>query len=514
MIKEVEITKKIIKEHISPNIKINISGAPLHTITTYNKCNFQILIFSIISFLTVLLLTKNLFKDYKHIIKIGINLLTSFLGATTILLLFSSDIHFITFAFGSSLIGICIDYSYHYYSIKNNKKETIKNITHSYITTALCFSPLLFSNLSILRQIAIFIIAGLSTTYLLLLTERNNEIKEIPNYKKTILSKTNKIIILTSILIISIIGIFFVKIDNSAQHLYTPSKKLLEQEKTFLTLNGPQLTNFLIIKDKTLENLLQTEELLKKDFNFFSLSTLLPSKSTQIKRESLIKNLYNNQAKIIKQELNLTTLPTFKKSQFIDEEIFKHTFGDKLFKQFLTTENNYIYSIIPLTKKLNIDKENIFEFSPQQSIITQLNLLSKQSYQLLGYSIIILSLFLVLSYKRKTIYYITPSILGTIFTISLLSISGNTLTFFHILSLFIVIGLTIDYSIFHMDNSSNTKVIFYSFLTSFISFGLLSFVDFQLISSMGKTIFIGLGSSYFLSRFIFTKLPPTQAQKL
>ena len=75
------------------------------------------------------------------------------------------------------------------------------------------------------------------------------------------------------------------------------------------------------------------------------------------------------------------------------------------------------------------------------------------------------------------------------------------------LSLFIVIGLTLDYSIFHINAVDNHEIkpVLFSFLTSLIGFGILGFASFFLIRSMGITLGIGLLFGYLISLFLFRR---------
>ena len=76
---------------------------------------------------------------------------------------------------------------------------------------------------------------------------------------------------------------------------------------------------------------------------------------------------------------------------------------------------------------------------------------------------------------------------------------------FHMLSFFIVIGLGLDYTIFNINTTSDEEMrpVMFSFLTSFVGFGLLAFTSFFLIKSMGITLGLGLALSYLISLFLF-----------
>ena len=72
-----------------------------------------------------------------------------------------------------------------------------------------------------------------------------------------------------------------------------------------------------------------------------------------------------------------------------------------------------------------------------------------------------------------------------------------------ILGLFLILGFSLDYSIFRLNGEEKSKnAVFISFVSTAVSFLLLSFTSFKLISSLGLTIFIGVTVSYISSLFM------------
>ena len=132
---------------------------------------------------------------------------------------------------------------------------------------------------------------------------------------------------------------------------------------------------------------------------------------------------------------------------------------------------------------------------------------SHESYRLLTICAVALVLLLMVMYGKKAFVYLTPSILAVGLTAATLTWFNQPITFFHLLSLFIVIGLTLDYSIFHINavDKHEIKPVLFSFLTSLVGFGILGFASFFLIHSMGITLGLGLTFGYLISLFLFRR---------
>ena len=133
----------------------------------------------------------------------------------------------------------------------------------------------------------------------------------------------------------------------------------------------------------------------------------------------------------------------------------------------------------------------------------QIELYTNETYKLLVACGAMLLIVLVALYRGRAFRYLAPPLLGVLLSLGVLGIFGISITFFHLLGLFIVIGLGLDYAIFHINKDTELRPVFYSFLTSFIGFGMLAFTSFFLVSAMGTILALGIAGAYFLSLYLF-----------
>ena len=86
---------------------------------------------------------------------------------------------------------------------------------------------------------------------------------------------------------------------------------------------------------------------------------------------------------------------------------------------------------------------------------------------------------------------------SSVITVSTLVLSGVEISLFHILGLYLVVGLGLDYGIFIFrdnqrgDDGCFTAVLL-SAITSIMAFGILSQSSTPMISSFGTVIFLGI----------------------
>lgn len=476
------------------NDNVHLSGAPIHTVKMFEQTKKDISSISVLAVLMLFILTYGLFSNIKSILLIGLNLAVAFLFGVLSVFLFSPSVHFLTFAFGASLVGICIDYSFHRFYCQKSS-GLFQNISSSFLTTVCCFAVLLFSDLALLNQIALFTIGGLCGTFLWIFicpTIPNEKIHAVKTFKFRF-----KKIFLMLFLILCFAGLSKTYMDHSPQNLYKPAPELQKEEAFFHNLNGKDFSNLMLIKGSDFQSVLQKEEKIKEKFDFFGVSTLLPSIERQKENTELIKMLYNEQAIALQSELGLTQTPEFKQTPLIWQDDFARQFP-LLMQQFVVETNSGVWSIIPLSTEPNTKDKDVLIFKPSTYLSNQLDLQATKSYYRLFISFGVLFVILFMIYKGRAFKYLLPSLAGCVGTLSILSYLNQPITFFHFLSLFVVIGLSMDYTIFLFNNKNTLylKPVFYSFLSSFIGFGLLSFVHFYMVAVIGQTIALGLLLSF------------------
>ena len=81
---------------------------------------------------------------------------------------------------------------------------------------------------------------------------------------------------------------------------------------------------------------------------------------------------------------------------------------------------------------------------------------------------------------KKGITIILPSIIGSIFSLAILGLLNIEVNIFNILAIFLIIGFSLDYSIFRFNGAKDSdNAVFISCITSVLSFFLLSMTSFK-----------------------------------
>lgn len=553
--KEVKKLVDIQKEFSKNGTKVYLTGAPIHSYFASSHSIFEINLICILSTLFVIGLVFWYFGSLSPLIPIGLSIGLGIYAGYCMTALVFRNIHILTFVFSTTLIGVCVDYSLHYFvALKEGKtgteviKDIFKSLTVSLITTVSAFLILLFADFTLLRQISIFTITGLVTVYGIVvlwypllekiglgykpdcrvgktqcphkadkdafvgqaMPDNNSNEKHAFLHLGIFASKPRLTAQLLSCLIaiLLIIGLFHTHFDDNIKNMYTPPKTLLNAEKLFTEIAGTSAdTSIFVVKGNNLEELLQKEEEIVDKLNgieYQALSKYVPSEKRQKSNQILRKELYRT-------KLNdfAIFLPVQKRSQLISQNYgnnFLSASNDFEFmkKNFLIDKNTSIMVVSGYNGE-KIDGVRIINF--QKDISAQIKHCRRVCLGLLIPIFGLLYLLLAKIYDKKSgLKILLPSICAVILLFGFLGLFGCSINLFHLLAIFLIIGFGLDYSVFRFTNPEKAgDSVFLSCITTVFSFALLAFAGFKLISSLGTVLSLGLLSSYIFSLKLIEK---------
>ena len=511
MNKEVKNLIDLKEKQSNELVNVYLTGAPVHSYYASARSMNEINIICIISAIFV----SGLILGYFRSLKILLPILTSLaigmgMGYFTTSLLFSS-IHILTFVFSTTLIGICVDYSFHYL-MECDLKKVFKSLTVSMLSTVCALLILLLSGIELLRQIAVFTSAGLITVYFIVILfyqylppQKSRNIFDLKFSRA-------KIFILSFIALVICIGLFRIKFNDDIRTMYKPSKQMLAAEKLYKEVTSTNSnTSFVIVEGDNLQEILEREEIIGEKLNenntaYYAISKFLPSIKRQKENAHLHRMLYDEELSVFNELLTSQDLwnirhfadhcfaeDAFKQIPQLNEFMLDNTHSmmvlyDVENPQFLTCMDKAHYVNLPVEISNGIKQVRVTCLKILLPIFILL-------YVLLGF---------IFSFKNAC-KIILPSIVASLFSICFISIF-QPINLFHILAIFLITGFGLDYAIFRFNGSKNSNdAVLISCITTVFSFLLLAFTSFKLISSLGFVLALGLLSSYILSILLISK---------
>lgn len=545
-----QISKVFAKLSQKHGVELLKTGSIFYTIAGTKQAQQEIMGITIISLLAIIVIICYFFHSYRPLLLAIAVILPSFIIAIVVCQLIFHTIHIVALIFACSLVGVAIDYVFYYYcatysSNTNSSRFTIllklmPALPLGVISACLGYGLLLLIPFPGVRQMAVFTIVGLVTAFInvclfapYLVPSNNNMPKQLSNIAKLLQKfrkfKVNKILIILSylgILSVFLLGIARLKVEDNVHTFQALSAELQQEEQKISTLlKFNKETKFLLVKEKSIEALLQREEAVmeildklqeqKQLTNYRAFAMLFPSQQRQREnRELIMTQLYGQRliklAKTINVNLkadvdllgvnNMLMIPGKTVPTGWQDLIHYEPNGEVLGYVLLTgvvNSNVLQKALYKFTKVYYIDPPMEYSelFSKYRLLIT---------YLLFA---VLTTFFTLLSIKVgiiKAFKIIKPLGLSLLASIGVLGLSYKYFTLFHAMGLILVAGVGIDYALFlyyqkTTNNQDNVVLLIantFAALTTVLSFGLLLFSNTTAIANFGFMVFLGIVFCY------------------
>jgi len=540
------------------NAQINYTGVVNYANRYQQRAKFETSYIGIFSFCLIFLLILIAYRSIKCLLWGAVPIFSALLCGLAGSVLFFDRIHLISITMGTCLIGICIDYSFHYlseYAFCKGKwdssvglKHILSGISLGFLTTTIGYAIFFFIPFTGLKQIAVFTITGLAGAYLtvvilfpLLFRKKDTCRDSYWLFKPSILayfrmfdSKIFRysaslfflIIIITGLPKLSFrddMSIFEMKTDD-LDNTVNDIQKLTgtEYEREFLLITGESqeklLQNIENITDK-LAHLQKNNEI----SGYLALTKFVPSIRTQkAGSEMLVKKLQAEKTKIADLFLETGFKPEALQNLINDakESQGRYITIDEWLKSPVSIEHEKLWigkiedlyiSAVLLSGIKNIKTLEEIVIDQNTHLINNHSRISHLIKQLREslilfipaiYSIFLLILIIRYGFK-KSLSVFAPSVMSLFLTISILSLFSIEVNIMHILAIILVLALGIDYSVFLAESIENPSVacisIVLSSATTIFSLGMLAFSMIPALKSIGLTIIIGISTTLLLS---------------
>ncbi len=474
------------------------------------------------------------------------------------------QLHIIALVFGASLIGVSIDYTFHFLitrlKMSNEKsgwspelgiKRLFNGLTLGLITSASAYASFVFSGFPGFQQIALFSSVGLLAAYLtvvglfphVLSRQAQGEAHEalfalanqyLQYYQKLF---QPKIIIVVGILLLSVFVSGMMRLTNNddIRLMQTPQAALLEEHETFQSLTGQQAAHqFFLVAGENPEQMLQRleslhERLSDENIQAQSIAQWLPSASKQKQSQAQVKeHLLSTQqlakflgqlhvSSIAQQSIVAGQVEKMQKTLALSEAgpVIKQALG---YPMYLTHENHY-YGLVLLDAApetqvmaaLAARSEGVVWVDRVVKTNQLLTEFREKSSQLI--MIAVAGIFLLLSLRYGlpgALQVVLPPVLSMAMTLAILGGLAIAINVFNIMALLLVLGIGIDYSLFLRESRTHaaetTVAISLSAITTLLSFGLLALSETQAIQSFGLTIIVGISCCFIFAPLVLNSL--------
>lgn len=556
-------TQNRFSEHLIPlledfehnGIQVSTIGAIFHAITGAKQAAKEVSHIGILSLLGIIGLLWLVFRTLALFRIVTVVILSSVIVGISSALLIFQKIHILSLVFGSSLLGVSVDYAIHYYC----KAYQYDGDTHSRdffiilrkLTPALplavlssCLGYLLLVCIPFpgIQQMAIITTAGLLCAFIsiylwgpYLVRTQNRKLSYLGIKINAVLQDMVNVghrFNFNKFLILAMMSVFFVGIVKlhfeDRLHYFQPVNERLKKDEALLKslITFDNSFQYLSVQNQSLDAVLQNIESLIPELEqlklkgeisgYRSITSLLPSKIRQEENKALLKTLYQAQLKDFLNKLNIVEHPDVSFLALNAPLLFVLPELPEGWRDLIHVNENMITANVFL---MNVqDPKTIERLVEKNTGIKYVNPIGEYSELFSLYrNIIMAAIVLVLSMVvvfislynnfRMMIKIMSPIVLSMMFTLGLISCLGFPLTLFHMLGLMLVQCLGIDYAFFLYweDKHSNFLANALTALTTILSFGFLIFSSSIAVHDFGMAVFIGILTCFFSTTFFLGK---------
>ena len=307
----------------TPGLVIAKSGVPFHSYESSKEAKSEIAWISGVSIVLILLLLLYVYRSPLPIVATISTIALAIFTSLAFTWFVFGNVHVFTFVFGTSVIGVSIDYAIHFFTswksgVRHVRSHIIKGLVLGFMTTEFSYIALTFADFSLLRQMAVFSMVGLLSSFLTItllfhvVFERTLNIKAgikkvKLQEKKLPLAIPKKFIkfysnvpawfvrVIMAVLIFAFLpGLRSLNIHTDLSSLYTMSDEIKAAEALNKKMNNTGFSpNYFIVEGESEEEVLEreeelTERLLQAEKNnllksHLAISSFFPSLKTQNK---------------------------------------------------------------------------------------------------------------------------------------------------------------------------------------------------------------------------------------
>lgn len=494
----------------------------------------------------IVLLMLWVFRSATPLLLALLSITIGLLVAFCVTLWLFGKVHLFSLVFGASLIGVSIDYAFHYLTDRlaaGRKWHSISGLQHIFaaitlglITSLIGYLGLLIAPFPGLQQLALFSATGLLAAYLTVvawypwLAARPSKERSLPGlalwqaWLACWQQKRVAVYLPAAIALASLLAVTQIRYDDDIRQLQALPPQLKSQESVIAQLTGVHASQqMLLVRAENNEKLLQRLESLEPTLANWqhqgiisahqSLAQTIHSVAQQQQDYQLIKALYQGFSSSLSQNLGLKQVASF-------DAAFNPVFLQDYLQSPVSEPVRFMYlglidekvSAAILLKEVS-DSSVIKRFAEQDAEILYLNKTEDISQLFSQYRVKVMELigaallviFSLLSWRygvRHSVRIVLPCLIACLAGLAVSVFTGSTLNLFNLLALVLVIGIGIDYTLFFAEQQASHSTLLavtLSAITTLLSFGLLALSATHAIHSFGLTVLSGIFIAWLLA---------------
>lgn len=528
-----------------PETQILNAGVPLHGAHAAARAQWEMRVIGGLSLLAVVLLVLAVFRSGRPLLLTLAAIGTGLLLALSVCSWLFERLHLITLVVGASLIGVTVDYAFHYFATAADHSDSPRSvlsrvgpaISLGLLTTALAYAALLAAPFPGLRQMAVFSICGLLGAWWTVLclfpwaaAGPARPPAALNTIRARILQPSRKarwaVLVITAVL-----AVFAGQLTtrDSARSLYRPPADLMQQDQALnQRIAAVDPSRLFVISAADSESWLQTNEALLEALaaqppaaQAVSIAQAVPSSARQHQDRLALAPVYAAgglldryaTASGLSREAQDRLLNHYTDAGILSlNQWLQSPVSENLRGLWAGADADGASGVVLLSdirneaalRQIADQIEGVVYLNRVTQLTELLATLRRDAAALLALGIALAGTVLMLRYGvRAGLRTVLPAALAMVWVLGGLALMGIGFSLFHLFALLLVLGMGLDYAIFLResieDRAATGLAIGMAALTTLLAFGLLALSQTPALQDFGQAVALGIAATLVLA---------------
>ena len=542
------IFEKINKEH-NNGFRLEMTGVPIFAMAVQKQVKADVMLVSTISMLAMVLLFMLLLRSFRALISVSLTLIAAATIATIFTSLVFGQIHALTLALGTTLIGICVDYPIHTMvhaaggdeAAPESAKRIWPSLLLGAITTVVGYAALSFTGYPGMQQIALYAGAGILTSLFIARFILPHAIEQHANSMRRGFSfagwlqftENRNLRVLVIIAAVSLLGFGLSGINwqDDLSRLSPSLEELKAADKRIRSrMQSVEPGRFVLLHADSMERALQLNEAVslaleklkraEKLDAYYSVYPWLASQSLQQRNIGVYSQYLNSENKsrwseavdragIRSAYLAEPVIPDIAALNI--QKVIESPAGRYIVGQHVEAEGEAILTIWLGSHDADAVRAAVAGI-PQAQYVSQKDLMnemnnaySRKAIEALAYGALAILLLLTLRYRSSAmaLQALSPAMVSVAIVLGCWGISGQPLGMLHLVGMLLAVAICVDYGIFFVENRADNMRLTYqaivvSAITTMAAFSSLGLAENPALQTLAWTIAPGVFFGFFL----------------
>ena len=535
------------EQTLPAGVKAVSAGVPLFAEAAATQANKEVSTVGLGSLAAILVVMILAFRSLRPLILVTLSVLMGVAAGLSVCVLVFGKVHLMTLVFGASLVGVAEDYGIHYFASRQSRpgeppRKLLNHLTPGLflatLTSVAGYVMLALAPFPGLRQVAVFSAAGLTAAFLTVIawfptfdrgTVKPTRFSQV--WAGTLkrwprLSLRGVLLLTAGCAVVIAAGLWKLSLQDDVRALQASPPALIQAQRVIAERIGlPSPAQFFLVRGATEAERLEHEEALTAKLDaligqhhlagYDAVTKLVSSPKEQLRRREVFRAARQQVLDALKDDLDDATPIESSQPPMTVKDAMSSPMAVALTPLWLPDVSVVLLhspeaASLPLLAELSsLPGVHFVDRTGDISRIMQRWRVGMSELLVAGYVVIYIALFV--RFRKRAWQALLPTLLCSGLTLAFLGFIGEPITLFHVLSLFLLLGMGVDYGIFMVEHPSDGGEAWLAIglgaVSTLLSFGLLAVSTTPAIHAFGMTLGLGIFLVWLMSPLTKSPLP-------